>query len=174
MFIVGLTMFAFLDVFADKKHVSPKLSFVNVPRLNFLLRLEIFVSEDNQLRAAHLILGYEPLSRIYQNAGQALKRGNPHVARIDVSKPGFLGRWDVPPMVLPTQQNPPQFAIPLQQVPLAAVVAVEGITSSLHLSLEEEIDRFQFAEEERNPERPVEILDSETESDRLSIAHQLG
>ena len=65
MFIVGLTMFAFLDVFVDKKHVSLKLSFVNVPRLNFLLRLEIFVSEDNQLRAAHLILGYEPLSHIY-------------------------------------------------------------------------------------------------------------
>ena len=65
MFIVGLTMFAFSDVFTDKDHVSPKLSFVNVPGLNFLLRSEIFVSEDNQLRAAHLILGYEPLSRIY-------------------------------------------------------------------------------------------------------------
>ena len=69
MFIIGLTMFAFSDVFADKDHVSPKLSFVNVPRLNFLRRLEIFVSEDNQLRAAHLILGYEPLSRIYQDVG---------------------------------------------------------------------------------------------------------
>ena len=69
MFIIGLTMFAFSDVFADKDHVSPKLSFVNVPKLNLLLRLEIFVSEDNQLRAAHLILGYEPLSRIYQDVG---------------------------------------------------------------------------------------------------------
>ena len=47
MFIVDLTMFAFSDVFADKEHVSPKHSFVNVPGLNFLLRSEIFMSEDN-------------------------------------------------------------------------------------------------------------------------------
>ena len=47
MFIIGLTIFAFLDVFTDKDHVSPKLSLVNVPGLNFLLRSEIFVSEDN-------------------------------------------------------------------------------------------------------------------------------
>ena len=44
MFIVGLTMFSFSDVFADKEHISPKLSFVNVPWLNFLLRSKIFVS----------------------------------------------------------------------------------------------------------------------------------
>ena len=42
------------------------------------------------------------------------------------------------------------------------------------MSLEEEIDKYQFAKEERTPERPVEILDTETESDKLSTAHQLG
>ena len=128
------------------------------------------MSEDNQLRAAYLILGYEPLSRIYQDTGQALRDGNPRLARIDVSKPGFLTRQDLPPMVLPAQLNPPQFVVPLQQVPLAAVLAAEGVASSSHLSLEEEIDKFQFAEE-RTLKRLVEILDSETESDRLSIAH---
>ena len=99
MFIIGLTIFTFSNVFADKDHVSPKLSLVNVPGLNFLLRSEIFVSEDNQLRAAHLILGYEPLSRIYQDAGQALRAGNPRLTQIDVSKPGFLARRDLPPLV---------------------------------------------------------------------------
>ena len=77
-------------------------------------------------------------------------------------------------MVLLAQQNPPQFVIPFQQVPLAAVAAAEGIASSSHLLLEEEIDRFHFAKEERTPERPVEILDSETKSDRLSIAYRPG
>ena len=77
-------------------------------------------------------------------------------------------------MVLPAQLNPPQFAIPFQQVPLAVVPAAEGIASSLHLSLEEEIENFQFAEKERTPKRPVEILDFKTESDKLSIAHQSG
>ena len=65
MFIIGLTIFAFSGVSANKDHVSPKLNLVNVFGPNFLLRLEIFVSEDNQLRVAHLILGYKPLSRIY-------------------------------------------------------------------------------------------------------------
>ena len=74
-------------------------------------------------------------------------------------------------MVLLAQQDPLRLVIPFQQVPLAAVAATEGIASSSHLSLEEEIDRFHFAEEERTPERPVEILDFKTESDRLSTAH---
>ena len=75
-------------------------------------------------------------------------------------------------MVLPVQRNPSPFVIPLQQVPFEAVViATEEIASSSRLSLEEEIDRFCFAEEERTPEKPMELLDSETESDRLSTAH---
>ena len=134
MFIIG---FSFSDVFADKDYISLKLSLVNVPGLNFLLRSETFVSEDNQLRAAHLILDYEPLSRIYQDAGQALRIGNPQLAREDISKSGFLARWDLPPVVLPTQQILPQFAIPLQQVLFAAIATAKGIASSSHLSLEE-------------------------------------
>ena len=65
MFIIELTIIIFSNVFVDKDHVSLKLSLVNVPELNFLLRLEIFVSEHNQFWVAYLILGYEPLSCIY-------------------------------------------------------------------------------------------------------------
>ena len=172
MFIIGLTIIIFLDVFADKDHVSLKLSLVNVPGLNFLLRSKIFVSEDNQLWVAHLIQGYEPLLHIYQDVGQALRTGNSSLARIDVSKSGFLAKRDLPPMVFPAQQNPPQFAIPLQQVPFIAVAVAEEIASSSRLSLKEEIDRFRFAEEERTPEKPVELSYFETESNKLSTAHQ--
>ena len=56
------------DIFVDKRHVASKLSLVNVSGLNKLLRLEVFISEDRQLRAVHLILDYELLSRIYQDA----------------------------------------------------------------------------------------------------------
>ena len=35
--------------FADKEYVAPKISLVNVQAFNYLLRLEIFVSEDRQL-----------------------------------------------------------------------------------------------------------------------------
>ena len=42
------------------------------------------------------------------------------------------------------------------------------------MSLEEEIDRFHFVEEERTPERPVELLDFETKSHKFFASHQPG
>ena len=52
------------------------------------------------------------------------------------------------------QQNPPLLAVPLQQVPFQAVAAEEEIASS-RLSLDEEIDRFHFDEEEGVSKRPM-------------------
>ena len=52
---------------------------MNVPALNKLLRSKIFVSEDGQLWAAPLILDYEPLSGIFQDAGQVIKAGDPQL-----------------------------------------------------------------------------------------------
>ena len=92
--------------FADKVHVTPRISLVNVQALNYLLRLEIFVSEDGQLRAAHLILDYEPLSRIFQDVGQAIRARSYRLARIDISKQGFLARRDLPPVQPPAQRVP--------------------------------------------------------------------
>ena len=103
---VFIIIIFFLDIFADKEHVSLKLSLVNIPRLNYLLRSEIFINEDRQLRATHLILDYKPISRIFQDAGQALRAGSSRLARIDVSKPRFLARRDLPPVQLPIQHMP--------------------------------------------------------------------
>ena len=87
---VSLTRISSSDVLADKRHTTPRLSLVNVQGLNKLLRSEIFISEDRQLRVMHLILDYEPLSNIFQDAGQAIRTGDPKLACIDVSMPGFL------------------------------------------------------------------------------------
>ena len=46
---IGLTMISSSDVFADKRHIASRLNLVNVPTLNKLLRLEIFINEDGQL-----------------------------------------------------------------------------------------------------------------------------
>ena len=62
---INLTTISSSDVFLDKNHVALRLSFVNVSGLNKVLRVEIFVSKDRQLRPAPLILEYEPLSRIF-------------------------------------------------------------------------------------------------------------
>ena len=71
--------------------------------LNYLLRLEIFVSKDCQLRAVYLILDFEPISKVFQEIGHAIRAGDPRIHRIDVSNPDFLAREDRPPIRLPVQ-----------------------------------------------------------------------
>ena len=46
MIFVDLTMISFSNISADKNHVVPRLSHINVQAFNYLLRSEIFVSED--------------------------------------------------------------------------------------------------------------------------------
>ena len=60
--------------------------------------------------------------------------------------PHFLALHDLPPIDHPIPQGIPLAAQPLQQVPLGQAVTEEEATSSS--SLEEEIDKFQFEEEE--------------------------
>ena len=62
MSFISLAVFCSSAVFADKRHVAPRLSLVNVADLNRVLRSEVFVSEDRQLRVVHLILDFKPLS----------------------------------------------------------------------------------------------------------------
>ena len=70
------------------------------------------------------------------------------MAQIDVSKPGFLARRDLPPVPWLVLQNPLPVALPLPQAPPnVAAIPVEGVASSC-LLLEEEIDKFQFEEEQ--------------------------
>ena len=108
--------------------------------LNYLLRSEIFVSEDFQLRAVHSILDFEPISRVFQEISHAIRAGDPRINRIDVSKPNFLAREDLPPVRLYVQQISPPLIIPLQQVPLEAPIAAEEEITSSRLSLKEEIE----------------------------------
>ena len=135
MVFVFIIIIFFSDIFANKEHVSPKLSLVNVPGLNYLLRSEIFASEDGQLRVAHLILDYKPISRIFQDAGQALRAGNSKLVRIDVSKPVFLAQRDLPPVQLPIRHVPQEVTIPRKE------------TTSVQLSLEAEVDQFRLEDE---------------------------
>ena len=72
--------------------MAPNLNFVNVLDLNRVLRFEVFVSEDRQLRAVHLILDFKPSSDKFQDMGNAIRMGDPQLARIDVLVPKFLVR----------------------------------------------------------------------------------
>ena len=118
------------------------------------------MNDDGQLRAAHLILDYEPISRTFLDVGNAIKANDYRLARIDVSRPSFLAPHDLPPLDHPIPQGIPLAAQPLQQVPLGQAVAEEGTASSS--SLEEEIDKFRFEEE------AIIISEAEEETDEYS------
>ena len=108
-----LTIFCLSATFADKTHVAPRLSFTNVATVNYLLRFKIFISEDRQLQAVHLILDFQSISKIYQDVGNAIRVSDPRLSRIDVSRPNFLARDDLPPVALPIPQILPLGALPL-------------------------------------------------------------
>ena len=63
---------------------------IHVRDLNFILRSEIFVHWDGQLRASHLILGVEPVYSTWQPLKQALLVNNLLLSYIDVRHANFL------------------------------------------------------------------------------------
>ena len=103
------------------------------------------MNDDGQFRAVHLILDFEPISRSFLDVGNSIRADDYRLARINISRPGFLAPHDLPPVDHPIPQEIPFAAQPLQQVPLGQAIIGEGVASSS--SLEDEIDRFQFEEE---------------------------
>ena len=118
------------------------------------------MNDDGQLCAVHLILDFEPISRSFLDVGNSIRANDYRLARIDVSRPGFLASYDLPLIDHPIPQGIPLAAQPLQQVPLGEAIIGEGIASSS--SLKQEIDRFKFEEEET-------IFISEAERGQTSI-----
>ena len=117
----------------DKFFTNPKLSLINVPALNYLLRSEIFVNDDGQLWAVHLILDFEPISRSFLDVGNSIRAGDHRLARIDMSRPNFLANYDLPPVDHPIPQGIPLVAEPLREVPLGEAILREGTASSSSL-----------------------------------------
>ena len=115
---------------------------------------------NGQLRAAHLILGYTPLSLAFQAPKYVIKAHNPRLHRISVAYQGFVVPEDVP-IPKDTPRTQPIF------------VAIPSIGASLsQLVLEEEEERKEEKEEEeeeRSPEEVVDLLDS---SDEFEVFNQ--
>ena len=150
----------FSDVFANKRHIAPKLSLVNVAGLNKVLRSEVFVSEERQLRAIHLILDFKPLLENFQDVGHAIRAGDPLLARIDVLVLGFLAWEDLIPVKLPFYRS------------LCEVAILREETASSRLSLETKIKQFSLEGEVEEQEEPVvQILDLVGEFNRSFVAH---
>ena len=124
MGFIGLTMIYSLVVFVDVPH----LNLVNIANLNKVLRSKVFMSEDRQLRAVHLILDFEPISDNFQKVGHTIRAGDHRLRKIEVSVPGFLAQEDAMPIELPL----------ILALPKATALREE--TASSRLSLKKEIN----------------------------------
>ena len=83
---------------------------------------------DGQLRAAHLILGYIPISRTFQAPKCVIKVKDPRLHRISVAYKGF-----VVPEGIPISEG-----TPLTQPLFVATLSIEASSSQPILQEEEE------------------------------------
>lgn len=145
---------------------------MNTAALNYLLRSEIFVSKDGQLRSVLLILGYTAKPKNYQPIGNTITQGDYRLNHIDVARKGFLAPYNLTPVPHPNTQGVLPLAQLIQQIPLEPVVVGERVGSSTS-SLEEQIDKFTFGEEASGGERVIKLSDAKEEGDRQSNVHPI-
>ena len=146
-----------LNYFVDRRYTKPNLKLVNKVSLDKLLKAEIYVNEaDGQLRVAHLILGYTPLSFAFQAPKCVIRARNPRLRPINVAYEGFIVPEDIP---LPqhTSRIEPFF-----------VASISAGTSSSQPTLREE-GIGEREEEEQRQEEAIELSES---SDNFGIFDQ--
>lgn len=75
---------------ADEYHTTIAKHYVNFKDLNRILRSEISLHKDGQLRVAHVILTYKPYTKHFQSPKNIIKANDQLLALIDVVVLGFL------------------------------------------------------------------------------------
>ena len=105
---------------------------------------------DGQLLAAHLILGYMPLSFAFQAPKYVIKARDPRLRCINVAFEGFIVPEGIP-LPQDTSRTQPLF------------VATPSIGASSSQPVLEEEEEKEKEEEERSPEEVVDLLDSSNE-----------
>ena len=79
-----------LGEFTDKYSAIPNFSLVNETNLIKILKAEIFVHINGQLRVTHIILGYDPISSSFQAPKYVIKANDPRLHHINIAVPSFL------------------------------------------------------------------------------------
>ena len=108
----------------------------------------MFVHIDGQLRAAHLILDYIPISKSFQALKSVIKARDPRLHRINVATPSFLIIGPIPKGMLTTNPIPES----ILKVALPPPHTVKEATSS---------NPTITNEEEEKEEEVVEVSDFE-------------
>ena len=130
---------------ASPHATTSSLRLVNKASLDRILQSEVYVNEsDSQLRAAHLILGYTPISRAFQVPRCVIRAKDPWLHRISVAYEGF---------VIPEGIPLPRYPALTQPLPVSTLAA-RTTSSSPILQVEEE------EEEEHDEKGFVDLTES--------------
>ena len=124
--------------FADINSIIPLFRLVNRASLDRILQSEVYVNEsDGQLRVAHLILGYTPISRAFQAPKCVIKAKDPRLHHISVAYKGF-----VVPEGIPLLKN----TVFPQPLPVATLSARAPSSSPILQEREEEQEEQGFVD----------------------------
>ena len=108
----------------------PSLHLVNKASLDRVLQAEIYVNpSDGQLRAAHLILGYNLISRAFQAPSCVIKAKDPRLRRISIAYEGFVVPEGVPLL---------KYSQPTEALPVASLAEAAPSSSPVFQVVEEE------------------------------------
>ena len=96
MFLLKCTSLGF-NGFVDTNSTTPLFCLVNRASLDRILQSEVYAKEvNNQMRAAHLILGYTPISRAFQAPWCVIRAKDPRLHHISVAYEGFVVLEGIP------------------------------------------------------------------------------
>ena len=132
--------FFFFNGFADKRATISNINLVNQPDLNKVLKAEVFLHSDGQLRATHLILGYNLIPSSFQAPKCVIKARDPHLHKINVVVLDFLITSPIPEGVLQVE------------LPFRSTAEVEATPSQLIIKEEEEEEIVEVSDSEENYE----------------------
>ena len=132
---------------------------IHVRDLNFVLRSEIFVHRDEQLRVSHHILGVDPVYSTWQPFSQALIVDSPLLSYIDVQHMNFL-----PPnfTVGEARDLGPRYTCSDELAPIrdeSAEVASRYLRECAHEAVQCEVVPAE-------PENPVQVAAESSDSSR--------
>ena len=148
---IFFTIFFFPIGFADKHAAIPNFNLVNQPDLDKILKVKVFVHSDGQLRAAHLVLGYNPLSSSFQALKCMIKVKDPRLHLVNVAAPGFLNPSPAPKGVL-------KVTLPLQytaEEPTPSQPAIKEEEEEDIIEISDSGDDFEVFNPPESPESQV-------------------
>ena len=147
-----MIFFVFPNGFTNKNAAIPNFNLVNQQSLDKILKAEMFVHTNGQLRTTHLILDYISISKSFQAPKCVIKVRDPRLHWISIATPSFHTTGPIPEGMLTTDpilEGIPKVALPPQHTSEEATFSHFAITK----------------EEEEKEEKVLEVFDSKDEFD---------